>query len=149
MTRRFIKSAMLVVLLFAGVWHARAQTGPVVKPASLSFAYELNSKTLPASTKMAVTLLGTYASLPVKVTSSNDWLKVVCDKGYAPLSCTVSVNVYGLTPGTYTASLTVDTTPTHGAVPVPGVWSISNPAASLLVTSPSPYFTQAPTSSTD
>ena len=120
-----------------------AQTGPVVKPASLSFAYELNSKTLPASTPLAVTLTGTYASLPVKVVSSNDWLIVICDKGYAPIKCTVSVLVTGLTPGTYPATITVDTTPTHGAVTVPVVLSISNPAASLLVSSPSPYFTPA------
>ena len=143
MTRSFIKSAMLAALLFACAPGVHAQTGPVVKPASLSFAYELNSKTLPASTSIAVTLTGTYASLPVKVVSSNDWLIVVCDKGYAPIKCTVSVLVTGLTPGTYPATITVDTTPTHGAVTVPVVLSISNPAASLLISSPSPYFTPA------
>ena len=133
----------MVALLFACAPRVHAQTGPVVKPASLSFAYELNSKTLPASTSLAVTLTGTYASLPVKVVSSNDWLIVICDKGYAPIKCTVSVLVTGLTPGTYPATITVDTTPTHGAVTVPVVLSISNPAASLLVSSPSPYFTPA------
>jgi len=143
MTKRGMKTMALVTLLFAGAWHSHAQTGPSVKPTSLSFAYQLNSTTLPASVKIVITLPIAIATLPIKVSTDHDWLIATPSQGYTPLSCTVSVNVYGLTPGTYPAIVTVDTVPTHGALSVPVVLSISNPAASLLLTSPSPYFAKA------
>ncbi len=138
-----MKTFALAWLLLACAWQTRAQTGPAVKPTSLSFAYQLNSTTLPASVKLAVTLPTAIATLPVKVTPDHDWLIVTPGQGYSPLACTVAVNVYGLTPGTYTATITVDTTPTHGAVSIPVVLSISNPPASLLLSSPSTYFSPA------
>lgn len=143
MTRRCIKTTVLAALLLVCVWPARAQSGPSVKPGSLSFTYQLNSTTLPASIKLAVTLPPAIANLPIKVTSDSDWLIVATSAGYTPLSSAISVNVYGLTPGTYKAIITVDTTPTRGALSVPVVLSISNPPASLLLSSPSPFFTPA------
>ena len=137
-----MKATVSAALFLVCAWHGRAQTGPTVKPGSLSFAYQLNSSTLPASVKLAITLPTAIATLPIKVSTDHDWLIVTPGQGYAPLTCTVSVNVYGLTPGTYPATITVDTVPTHGAVTVPVVLSISNPAASLLLSSPSPYFTK-------
>lgn len=142
-----MNTTVLAALLLVCAWHARAQTGPSVKPVSLSFAYQLNSATLPTSTKLAVTLPAAIAALPLKVTADHDWLIVTPGQGYSPLTCTVSVNVYGLTPGTYPATITVDTNPTHGAVSVPVVLSISNPPASLLLSSPSPYFSSATSAS--
>ncbi|MCX6626069.1 MAG: hypothetical protein NTW28_00370 [Candidatus Solibacter sp.] len=143
MTRRCMKTTVLAALLLVCARPARAQTGPSVKPGSLSFVYQLNSATLPASVKLAVTLPAAIATLPIKITVDRDWLIVTPGQGYTPLSCTASVNVYGLTPGTYPATITVDTTPTRGAVSVPVVLSISNPPASLLLNSSSPFFTPA------
>src|SRR5215471_19296011 len=110
MSSRFVKTAALACLLLACAWRGRAQTGPTVKPTSLNYTYQLNSSTLPASVKLTITLAAAIASLPVKVTPDHDWLIVTPGQGYSPLTCTVAVNVYGLTPGTYTATITVDTT---------------------------------------
>ena len=71
-----MKTFALAWLVPACAWHAQAQTGPTVKPTSLSFAYQLNSSTLPASVKLTVTLPTAIASLPVKVTPDHDWLIV-------------------------------------------------------------------------
>jgi uncharacterized protein (TIGR03437 family) len=135
-----IDSVALAAILICG-WVAPARAaGPTTTPASLSFAYQVNSTTLPAAGKITVSLPSGSASstvMSVAVSPVESWLAVTPDSGYSPLALTVTVNPTGLAPGSYMGSVTISTTPPSTPAVVPVVLSVSNPPSTLLVTSPS------------
>jgi uncharacterized protein (TIGR03437 family) len=62
------------------------------------------------------------------------WLTVTPDYGRAPLSLTVTVNPTGLTPGSYSGSLTIDTIPASRLpATVPVTLLISNPPSTMVL----------------
>lgn len=112
-----------VVLACGAAW---AQ-GPAVTPGVLStFSYTMNSGNYPASQTVKVTLPSSLATLPIVVSNVTStacgpgmsppcgWLAVTPDQGHSPLSLVVSANPTGLSPGNYTGSFTVDTSPASG-----------------------------------
>ena len=115
MKTRNTKSLVLAAaaLTFSTLCHAQS-TGPTAKPGSLSFSYQVNA-TLPSPAKVTLSLPAASSSLPLSITgvvaSPPGWLTVTPDSGHAPLTLTVTVNPTGLTPGSYSASITADTTP--------------------------------------
>lgn len=129
-------SLALAAVAFAFLCHAQS-TGPTAAPGSLSFAYQVNS-TLPSPVKVTVSLPTASSALPLSVTSVNSvpqgWLTVTPDFGRAPLSLTVTVNPTGLTPGMYSGSITIDTTPgSRLPATVPVTLLISNPPSTMVL----------------
>jgi uncharacterized protein (TIGR03437 family) len=121
---------------------AYGQSGPSVSPTNLSFAYTVNSPTMPATAKVNVTLPTTLAGQALKVTVSSKppgWLTVTPDSGYAPLALTVSANPTTLTPGSYPGTIVVDTVAGSGnPASVSVTLSITNPPSMLNVLPPPP-----------
>ncbi len=136
------RAANALVWAFLVVWPAFGQsTGPVASPTSLMFTYQVNSTTYPAAGKVTVTLPAAAALLPLSVTVASapqGWLTVTPDAGKSPLALTVTVNPTTLSPGSYSGTITVNTLP-PGSNPavIPVTLMISNPPATLTVTSPS------------
>jgi uncharacterized protein (TIGR03437 family) len=120
-------------------------SGPTVTPASLIFAYQVNSTTFPTPAKLTASLPAAVSTLALSVvvaSTPQGWLTVTPDSGHAPLSMTVTVNPTSLTPGSYTGTITINTVPAGSNPAVVSVTlSISNPPSTLLVTSPSANYT--------
>lgn len=131
----------LMPLLMWGGLACGQSLGPTVTPASLSFNYQVNSTTLPAAAKLTATLPASISSLAMTVTvtsSPQGWLTVTPNSGHSPLALTVTVNPTSLTPGSYTGTIAINTTPAGSNPAVVGVTlAISNPPSTLMVTSPS------------
>ena len=124
------------VFAFGTLCHAQS-TGPTAAPGALSFSYQVNA-TLPAPVKVTISLPAASSSLPVSVTSvvsaPQGWLTVTPDSGHAPLALTVTVNPTGLTPGSYSGSITIDTTPgSKLPATVQVTLLISNPPSTMVL----------------
>ena len=132
-----LKTVVLAALILLGVETLRAQ--PAASPTSFSFAYQMNSTTLPAAGKLTATLpksLTTGYTLTAKTTGVSQpegWLTVTPAAGASPLTLTVTVNPTGLSPGSYTGQIQVDTKPVTSSTLVPVTLSISNPPSSISV----------------
>ncbi len=130
------------------VWPAFGQsTGPVASPPSLQFTYQVNSTLYPAAAKVTVTLPASTALVPLSVTvvsGPQGWLTVTPDAGKSPLALTVTINPTTLSPGSYSGTITVNTVP-GGSNPavIPVTLMISNPPATLTVTSSSTNYAPA------
>src|SRR5262245_17729514 len=115
---------LLLFLLFWAGAAAGQSSGPTVSPTSLSFAYQVNSTTLPAAAKLTATLPTATSTLPITVVAASTpqgWLTVTPDTGHSPLAMTVTVNPTGLAPGSYTGTITINTTPAGSNPAVVGV----------------------------
>ena len=132
------QAAIWLAACFACAGVAVGQTsGPTASPSTLSFSYQVNSSTFPASATVKVTLPTASASLSLVVTPPNNWVAVTPLSGSAPLTLTVSVNPTGLAPGSYSTSITVDTNPTsHAPAVITVTLTVSNAPPYLVVTSP-------------
>jgi uncharacterized protein (TIGR03437 family) len=131
---KYLALAMAVGL--TTLCHAQS-TGPTANPGSVSFSYQVNG-TRPAPVKVTISLPAASSSLPLTVTQVSStpqgWLTVTPDTGHAPMALTVSVNPTGLTPGSYTGSITIDTTPSS-KIPavIPVSLLISNPPSTMVL----------------
>jgi uncharacterized protein (TIGR03437 family) len=140
----------LAALVTGRAW-AASSTGITVSPASVTFSYQVGSATLPASSKVTVTLpTGTPNSTVVvaQASSAPAWLVVTPASGYSPLALTLTANPTGLPPGTYPGSIAISTVPATMSLTIPVNLMVSNPPSSLVVISPSANYTAA-TSSTN
>jgi uncharacterized protein (TIGR03437 family) len=125
-----------VAFAFGALCHAQS-TGPTAAPGSVSFSYQVNAA-VPAPVKVTVSLPAASATLPLSVTSilsvPQGWLTVTPDYGRAPLSLTVTVNPTGLTPGSYSGTITIDTIPASRLpATVPVTLLISNPPSTMVL----------------
>ncbi|HEY9140781.1 MAG TPA: hypothetical protein VIN93_07805 [Bryobacteraceae bacterium] len=136
--------------LVAGRAWAASSTGITVSPASVSFSYQVGSATLPASSKVTVTLpTGTASGTVVQAQASSApaWLVVTPASGYSPLALTVTANPTGLAPGSYPGSIAISTLPASLSLTIPVTLMVSNPPSSLVVISPSANYTPATSTS--
>lgn len=134
----------------AGSAWAASSTGITVSPTSVSFSYQVGNATLPASSKVTVTLpTGTASSTVVlaQAASNPAWLVVTPASGYSPLALTVTANPTGLAPGSYPGSIAISTSPATMSLTIPVTLMVSNPPSSLVLSSPSANFTPATSSS--
>jgi len=142
---------LMPLVVFAGLAYGQS-VGPTVTPSSLTFNYQVNSATLPSAAKLTATLPASLSSLAMTVTvasSPQGWLTVTPASGHSPLAMTVTVNPTSLTPGSYTGTITINTTPAGSNPAVVGVTlAISNPPSTLIVTSSSSNYSPAGTGST-
>ncbi|PWU02224.1 MAG: hypothetical protein C5B51_21265 [Terriglobia bacterium] len=145
--------AIAVAAIFLTCCEAATSSGPSVKPASLSFSYQVGDQsppkaasvtvTLPASAS-ASTIICAVPTYPAGTPASQlGWLTLpsapqTC--GHGPLSMNVLVNVTSLPPGSFTASISITTSPDVGTASVPVTLSISNPPSTLVIT-PGPAVT--------
>ncbi|MGB9457016.1 MAG: hypothetical protein WCB12_13290 [Bryobacteraceae bacterium] len=139
----------LAALVAGSAW-AASSTGITVSPASVTFSYQVGSATLPASTKMTVTLpTGTASSTVVlaQASSTPAWLVVTPASGYSPLALTLTANPTGLAPGSYPGSIAISTFPASLSLTIPVTLMVSNPPSSLVLISPSANYTPATSSS--
>ena len=155
--RVFMKTRSIVSVALLGVGLAlmtpiRAQsTGPTASPGSLSFSYQVNA-TPPAPVKLTISLPAASSSLPLSVTAVTSapqgWLTVTPDYGRAPLALTVTVNPTGLTPGSYSGSITIDTVPgSRLPATVPVTLLISNPPSTMVLSAGASTTNYAPPTS--
>jgi len=138
--------------VFAGSASAASSAGITVSPTAVNFTYQVGTATLPASSKITVTLpAGTAGStvLLALASSSPAWLVVTPASGYSPLALTVTANPTGLAPGSYPGSIAISTSPAGLSLTIPVTLMVSNPPSSLVVSSPSANFTSATSSSSD
>ncbi len=139
----------LAAFVASGVW-AASSTSITVSPASVTFTYQVGSATMPASSKVTVTLpTGTPSSTVIvaQESSAPAWLTVTPAFGYSPLALTLTANPTGLPPGNYPGSIAISTTPTTMTLTIPVTLVVSNPPSSLVVISPSSNYTSATSSS--
>ena len=125
-------TAVLAALLLTGALRAQ----PTASPTSFNFAYQVNSTTLPAAGKLTATLpktLTTGYTLTASVFPVQSWLTVTPGGGASPLALTVTVNPTGLSPGSYSGTITLGTNPGTSTTLVPVTLSISNPPSSITV----------------
>src|ERR1700730_2726156 len=122
----------ILALLVTGAWSAHAQSGLSATPGTLSFSYQVNSTTYPGALK--VTVAGP-STLTLRISTSQDWLSVSPDSGHTPLPLSVAVNPTGITPGSYGATITIDTvTAPHNPITVAVTLLISTPPSKINVT---------------
>ncbi len=135
--------------LVAGLGTGWAQTSaPKATPAALAFTYLVNSATLPPAQTVQITVPSTLTNSTLMVQSVSTpqgWLTATPGSGRAPLSLTIIVNPTGLGPGSYSGSVTV-TSALAGSNPaiVSVTLSITNPPATVLISSPSTNYTSPP-----
>ena len=133
-----LKSVVLASLILLGADTLRAQ--PTASPASFSFTYQVGSTALPAAGKLTATLSKSTATgytleaSTANVSPPEGWLTVTPRGGASPLALTVTVNVTGLSPGSYTGYIALGTSPATNTMLVPVTLSISNPPSSITVT---------------
>ena len=110
-----LKSVVLASLIILGADTLRAQ--PTASPASFNFTNQVGSTALPAAGKLTATLSKstatgyTLAASTASVSPPEGWLTVTPRSGASPLALTVTVNVTGLSPGSYTGFVALGTTP--------------------------------------
>jgi uncharacterized protein (TIGR03437 family) len=156
---RLEDTVLAAVLICVWPAPARAATGITASPTSLSFAYQVNSTTLPAATKVTITLpSGTSSSTVISVTATSTvggvlttqgWLAATPGSGHSPLALTVTANATGLAPGSYTGNIAIATTPATTSLTVPVVLSVSNPPSTLLIAPQFPANYTQPAGSTN
>ena len=130
-----LRTVVLAGLTLLGAETLRAQ--PTANPTSFSFSYQVNSTTLPAAGKLTATLSKSTVAgytLTASVSPPMQWLTVTPGAGASPLALTVTVNPTGLSPGSYSGTITLGTNPGTSTTLVPVTLSISNPPSSLSVT---------------
>ena len=147
MTKVYAKTIALGAALLACGGVATPQTGPSVKPASLSFSYQVGDQAAPKAASLAVTLPATASSSTIicaaptypagTPASQSGWLTLpsspqIC--GHGPLSMSISANVTSMPPGSFAASIAITTSPDVGSASVPVMLSISNPPSTLVIT---------------
>ena len=134
-----MKTYVLKTAILAGLGLLCAETlraQPTANPTSFSFSYQVNSTTLPAAGKLTATLsksTTTGYTLTASVSPPMQWLTVTPGGGASPLALTVTVNPTGLSPGSYSGTITLGTNPGTTTTLVPVTLSISNPPSSLSV----------------
>ena len=133
-----LKSVVLASLILLGADALRAQ--PTASPASFNFTYQVGSTALPAAGKLTATLSKSTATgytleaSTANVSPPEGWLTVTPRGGASPLALTVTVNITGLSPGSYTGYIALGTSPATNTTLVPVTLSISNPPSSITVT---------------
>ena len=133
-----LKSVVLASLILLGADTLHAQ--PTASPTSFSFSYQVGSTALPAAGKLTATLSKSTATgytleaSTANVSPPEGWLTVTPRGGASPLALTVTVNVTGLSPGSYTGFIALGTNPATSTTLVPVTLSISNPPSSITVT---------------
>jgi hypothetical protein len=142
MKHRCANLIALAVVVLPPAW-SQTSSGPSASPPSLTFSYTVNSTTLPAATKLTVSLPATASGATVIAVSPTyppgtpdtqaGWLTVAPSSGHAPLALSVIANPTSLPPGSYNATLSVTTAPNVGNLSIPVTLSISNPPANLVV----------------
>lgn len=78
-----------------------------VAPTSLSFTYQQGGAN-PVAQSLALTATG--GSLAINASAGAPWLSITPTSGTTPLNASVSVNPTGLAPGSYSSSITINTT---------------------------------------
>ncbi len=146
---RIIAKLTLVAWTAAGALSAATTTtGVAATPSTLTYSYQVNNATMPAAQSVNVTATGSVATLPLSVQVASipaGWVAVVPDTGRAPLSLSVDVNPTGLSPGSYSAIITIDTVPTsNNPATVTVTLAVKNPPSTLMVTSAAPNYTTGP-----
>ena len=131
-----------------GVLAAQTTSGLTANPASMSFSYQVNATTLPATQNLTVNASGSAAAATLSVAVVSvpaGWLTVTPDTGRAPLALAVSANPTGLAPGSYSGTITVNTVPA-GSNPaaVTVTLSVRNPPPTLSTTSTATNYTAPP-----
>jgi len=129
-----LRTLALAVLVVLGAATLRAQ--PTASPTSFNFTYQVGSSTLPAAGKLTAALPKSLTSgytLTASVTPVMSWLTVTPGGGSSPLTLTVTINPTGLSPGSYTGTITLGTNPGTSTTLVPVTLSISNPPSSIMV----------------
>jgi hypothetical protein len=129
-----LKTVVLAALFVLGAQTLRAQ--PTANPTSFNFTYQVNSTTLPPAGKLTATLSKTTTTgytLTASVSPPMSWLTVTPGGGASPLALTVTVNPTGLSPGSYSGTITLGTNPGTSTTLVPVTLSISNPPSSIIV----------------
>ena len=122
---------------------AAGTTTITVSPTVLTFSYQVNSTTLPASAKLTATLpAGTASSTTMSVAVASTppgWLSVTPDNGHSPLALTVIANPTSLAPASYPGTITIwnEATPSM-TVTVNVTLSITNPPSRLVPAAPYP-----------
>ena len=126
----------VIALFFCAAMVVAKAAGPTVTAGTLSFTYEVNSSTFPASQKVTATLPAAISTLPMTVATASTppgWLTVTPGTGHSPLAMTVTVNPTSLTPGSFSGTITIDSQPTSGTPAVISVTlSVTNPPSRLL-----------------
>jgi uncharacterized protein (TIGR03437 family) len=147
MTKYALKTMVLVAMLFTGALPSRAQS-PTTSPTAFTFTYRVNTTPLPAPAKLTATLpksaVTGYTLTAATASTPLGWLTVTPDSGASPLALTVTVNPTGLSPGSYSGTITIGTFPVSGTTTIPVTLSISNPPSALIVSPPFPvpsYYT--------
>jgi uncharacterized protein (TIGR03437 family) len=125
---------------------AAQSSGPTATPTALAFSYQANSATLPSSLAVQVAVPAALSSALLSVQYPLGWLTVTPDSGRAPLALTVNVNPTGLSPGSYSAQIVINAAGSSNPAVVAVTLSITNPPASLTVSSTSTNYTAAPPS---
>jgi uncharacterized protein (TIGR03437 family) len=147
MTKYALQTMVLVAMLLTGALPSRAQS-PTASPISFTFTYQVNTTPFPAPAKLTATLPKTaavgYTLTAAAASTPLGWLTVTPDSGASPLALTVTVNPTGLSPGSYSGTITIGTFPASGTTIIPVTLSISNPPSALIVSPPFPvpsYYT--------
>jgi uncharacterized protein (TIGR03437 family) len=146
---KWFAATLPLFLLLPGAVRAQS-TGPSVDKGTLTFTHTVNDTVMPVSQTVKVTLPAALVSLPLVVTTPNNWLTIDKLTGYSPLTLTVSVNPTGLPPGSYPTSFSIDTNPARMSVTVNVTLVVQNPKPVLQLTSPTryPYYTAPASGST-
>src|ERR1035437_5535202 len=132
-----LRTVVLAGLTLLGAETLRAQ--PTANPTAFSFSYQVNSTTLPSAGKLTATLSKSTVAgytLTASVSPPMQWLTVTPGGGASPLALTVTVNPTGLSPGSYSGTITLGTNPGTTTTLVPVTLSISNPPSSFFCVPP-------------
>src|ERR1035438_6303568 len=103
-------SVVLAALVLLGSETLGAQ--PTASPTSFNFTYQVDTTALPAPGKLTATLsktTGAGYTLTASVYPYLSWLTVTPAGGASPLALTVTVNPTGLSPGSYSGTITLAT----------------------------------------
>jgi hypothetical protein len=112
----------------------QAPTDPVigVNPASLSFSATVGGSNPPNQT-VSITNTGA-GTLNWSASDNATWLSVSPASGTAPSTLTVSVNIAGLSAGTFNGSITITAAgATNSPVTIPVTLTVSSPVTELIV----------------
>ena len=129
-----LNTALPALILAAA---ASLQAQPTAKSTSFNFTYQVNSTTLPTPGKLTATASKTTPAgytLTASVSPPQSWLTVTPGGGGSPLALTVTVNPTGLSPGSYSGTITLGTNPGTSTTLVPVTLSVANPPSSISVT---------------
>ena len=129
-----LKSVVLASLTLLSADALRAQ--PTASPTSLSFTYQVNNATLPATQTLTATLpksTTTGYTLTAAVSPAGGWLTCTTKVTGSPLAFTVTANPTGLSPQSYSGIIYLGTNPATSVTQVAVTLLISKPPSSLAV----------------